>query len=342
MQSILENIRQMLPILLFSWGVFIALTLWRPQRFRNSVFLMIALCTTMVFLASMFGGWSGYALLAEGILGILSLLLVPVMLVMNGITMMKKESHALGNLLSLILGVVIGAGEIACLLAVIFSRERFFRISYDWLLFFGVTVLYFSIWILAFVLYILVIQFMPHRMNFSYVIIHGCGLLDGTRMSRLLSNRLDRAIEIYHKCRKKPILIPSGGQGGNEKRTEAEAMKEYLLEHGIPKEDILPEDQSTTTMENLLYSLNVIRRDGRKGRTALVSSNYHVYRCILYASRLRFKCIGVGAKVAWYYWPSATIREFTAIFTKLPHVIWIILGYLLFVVLPFLYIVGSI
>jgi len=339
MQTVIDNIRQLIPVMAFTWGLFILFTLWRPQRIRNSLFLMVALGCTLVFLAGMFGDWAEYALIAEGILAFLALLAVPVMLIMNGITMMKKESRALGNLLSLILGILIGGGEIACAVCVLFYDSRFGGIPYGVLMFFGVTVIYFSVWILAFVLYIFFIQYLPHRMDFSYVIIHGCGLLDGTRISKLLSNRVDKAIEIYRRCREKPILIPSGGQGGNEKRTEAEAMKQYLLEHGIPEEDILSEDRSTTTRENLLFSLEMIRRDGRKGRIALVSSNYHVYRCILYASRLRFKCIGIGARVAWYYWPSATLREFTAIASGWPHIIWISLGYIVTVILPTLWLV---
>lgn len=339
MQAIADNIRSLLPFLIVSWGVFFVFTLWRPQRFRNSVFLLIALFCTFFFVAGLFGDWFEYAFVTGCILVLLALLLVPVMLIMNGITMMKKESKAMGNLLSLILGIIIAAGEIACVFAVLSDGQRLVRISYDWPLFFGLTVFYFSVWILAFVLYIFVMQYMPHRMNFTYVIIHGCGLLDGTRMSRLLSNRLDKAIEIYKKCTVKPILIPSGGQGGNEKRSEAEAMQEYLLAKGIPEKYILPEDRSTTTMQNLLFSLDVIRKDGKKGRVALVSSNYHIYRCILYASGMKFKCIGIGAGVAWYYWPSATLREFAAIFTKLPHLFWILLGYCLTVIIPMLYLI---
>jgi uncharacterized SAM-binding protein YcdF (DUF218 family) len=173
-------------------------------------------------------------------------------------------------------------------------------------------------------------------MNYGYVIIHGCGLAGGERLTKLLSNRVDKAIEIYEKCKVKPIIIPSGGQGGDEKLSEAEAMRRYLVEHGIPDEHIILEDRSATTAENLAFSKAII--DGRRGqrKTALVSSNYHVYRCLRLAKEVGLRCTGVGADVAFYYWPSALIREFVAVFLSKRFLIWSLAGYLLFVS-PILY-----
>ena len=65
-----------------------------------------------------------------------------------------------------------------------------------------------------------------------------------------------------------------------------------------------------------------------------MTSNYHVYRCILLARELNMRCTGIGAKVAWYYWPSAVIREFAAVFTRRRYFILTVLGYGLCVLLP--------
>ena len=78
------------------------------------------------------------------------------------------------------------------------------------------------------------IQFMPHIREFDFLIIHGAGLLKGDKVSKLLANRIDKAIKVYNKSKRKPVIIPSGGQGGDETISEAEAMKQYLLKHGIP------------------------------------------------------------------------------------------------------------
>ncbi len=133
------------------------------------------------------------------------------------------------------------------------------------------------------------------------------------------------------------MLIPSGGRGSNEKISEAEAMKRYLLEKGIPEEHIILEDGSATTMENLQNSKEIIMsRPGGK-RTALVSSNYHIYRCLTYARKLKLNCIGIGAKVALYFWPTALIREFIAVFSTKKFLFWSLLGYVIFI-LPIVWI----
>ena len=55
--------------------------------------------------------------------------------------------------------------------------------------------------------------------------------------------------------------------------------------------------------------------DARGGRhyTALVTSNYHVYRTLRYCKKVGLKCTGIGSHVAFYYWPSALIREYVAV-----------------------------
>ena len=150
-------------------------------------------------------------------------------------------------------------------------------------------------------------------------------------MTKLLTNRVDKAIAVFEKCGKRPILIPSGGKGADETVSEAQAMKDYLLEHGIPEDKIVLEDGSSTTKENLYNSKNIIDGYAGKRRTALVSSNYHIYRCLRIAKEINMRCVGIGAKVALYYWPSALIREFAAVFLTKRFFIWSMIGYLLFI-----------
>ncbi len=338
LDEIIEFIQVIGPVFVIIWILTIAFAIFRPQRYLNSILLMAALMITMLFISGLFGNTlMPYMLLACIALAALALFLVPVLLVINGIQLIRRESLALPHLLSLGLGIVIGIGEIAAVVYVfgLYDSSRLENANL-WILLLAATVFYFSFLVLCFVLYSVFIQLMPHRMNFRYVIIHGCGLSGGEKMTKLLSNRVDKAIEIYNKCRIKPIIIPSGGQGPDEKLSEAQAMKDYLLNHGIPEKHIVLEDRSTTTRENLANSKEII--DGRGGarRIALVSSNYHVYRCLRLAREVGLKCTGIGAKVAFYFWPSALIREFIAIFLTKRFIIWSLIGYLIFIS-PILY-----
>lgn len=328
----MEGLHTFGPIACILWALTIAAVLHRPQRYLNCVLLLGSLLVTWVMFISMLDNNQEVFLMASILILVLFLFLVPVLLIINGIQMIRKESFSLAHILSLALGVFVGIGEIATVAYVldISSYMQLQKASY-WILFVSFTVFYFSFLILSFVMYTVFIQIMPHRMNFDYVIIHGCGLLDGERMTKLLSNRVDKAIRIYNKCKVKPMIIPSGGKGPDEKISEAQAMKNYLLEHGIPEEHIIMEDGSATTKENLINSKAIIEsREGGK-KTALVSSNYHIYRCLRLARETGLKCTGIGADVAFYYWPSALIREFIAVFLTPKFLFWSLLGYPIFI-----------
>jgi uncharacterized SAM-binding protein YcdF (DUF218 family) len=337
MEQIIENMHELGPVFAAVWIVTVFCVIQRPQRYANSFLLMFALLVTMLFVSGLFGRYRETFLVGCFLLVMLMLFMVPLMLIVNGIQMIRKEAVSPAHLLSLLLGIVVGIGEIG---AVIYVFHLSYGLeNYDiglWVLLLVMTVFYFSFLVLSFVVYSVFIQIMPHRMNFDYVIIHGCGLAGGERMTKLLSNRVDKAIEIYNKCKVKPMLIPSGGRGDDEKLSEAQAMKNYLLEHDIPEENFLMEDRSATTRENLRFSKSIIdSREGTK-KTALVSSNYHVYRCLRYAREEGLKCTGIGADVALYYWPSALIREFIAILLTKKFILWALIGYLIFI-MPVLY-----
>jgi uncharacterized SAM-binding protein YcdF (DUF218 family) len=71
--------------------------------------------------------------------------------------------------------------------------------------------------------------------------------------------------------------------------------------------------------------------DARGGRhyTALVTSNYHVYRALRYCKKVGLKCTGIGSHVAFYYWPSALIREYVAVHAEKKHAVMLAAGWIL-------------
>ncbi len=347
MNSAIVYLKMVSPFAIISWVVVIILTFWKPQRFKNAFALMAALFFTLMTIAAATGDSMPQVMVAFGLIIFVALLFVPFMLIKNGIEMIRLEGRSAANMLSLLLGIFVAIGELAWF-SFLFSSSIYTmgdKVS-SIVIFIGLSVFYFSSLMLMFVLYNIYIQYIPQSIQYDYVIIHGCGLLDGKVVSPLLAARIDKAIQVYNKAKTKPILIPSGGRGSDETVSEAKAMHDYMLEHGIPESAIYMEDKSTTTMENLKNCKKYIdermvasKADGtiasyKKPHIALVSSNYHVYRCLLYAEKLKMKCIGIGAPVAWYYWPSALIREFVAIFTRPKYIIWTAIGYLLLVVIP--------
>ena len=318
---------------LLCWTLFIFAFSKDRSRYRNCYFLFIALLSIVPFLLSLSGPYMNTVAVIIINLVLLMLLIVPFFLIYKGIVMIKRERRHLSQLLSLALGGTILLGEGAFFLALF--GPYFTEGDYDHSLWFlicmmvSTTVIYGSMSFLIFMIYTLFLQIIPRKKDFDYVIIHGAGLLDGQRVSKLLRDRLDKAIEVYRKDPTPPKLIPSGGQGSDETISEAEAMKSYLLEQGIPENDIILEDASKTTYENLLNSKKIMDIiEGRK-YTALVTSNYHVYRALRYCRKIGLVCTGIGSHVAFYYWPSALIREFIAIHAEKKHAVLFLAGWVI-------------
>lgn len=310
------------------------------SRYRNVVLLLLTGMSVLGFIYSLFSfEVSGVLVLITTVLVGLAFLILPFFLFVNGLYMIKREGRSLGNLLSFLLGLILIAGELSFFLwffGLLVVPELGVNISAlvrysPFFAFFGLSSGYLSVTFVSFLLYCLFLQIIPHRRDFDYVIIHGAGIKKDGTVTKLLADRCDKAIEIYRKDPTSPYLVPSGGQGSDEVCSEAEAMRKYLVSQGIPKDKILLEDKSKTTMENVTFSKNLIeKRPGRK-YTALVTSNYHIYRAMRYAERAQLKAVGIGSRVAPYYYPSALIREFVAVHKERKHLILFAIGYLLFV-----------
>lgn len=311
------------------------------SRYRNTFLVMFAGFSVLGLICTMAGKYFAIVFFGVCILILLSILMTPLCLILNGVVMMRREGKSLANLLSLLLGIFVGIGEVATFIAIILPcfdaaagtdsvKSLLMLHVSEGVTLISLSVIYFSLVFVSFMFYTLLLQVIPHKRDFDYVIIHGAGLrADGT-VTKLLADRCDKAVQIYRRDPTPPYLIPSGGQGADEACSEAEAMTQYLLKCGIPRDKILLEDQSTTTLENLQNSKKII--DVRPGchYTALVTSNYHVYRALRYCRKIDLRCTGIGAHVAAYYWPSALIREFVAVHREAKHAILFVIGWLLF------------
>ena len=305
------------------------------SRYRNTAFLALAVLTTIPVLMLPFR--DSHVPVILSFLLILLILTVPFMLISNGILMIRREGHSLADLLSLLLGIIILFGELAVVTVVIYPywNPDIYEGHFFWsnipviLMLFSASVIYASLVFVSFMFYTLFLEIIPVRRDFDYIIILGSGLIDGDKVSRLLADRLDKAIQIYRKDPTPPIMIPSGGQGSDETIAEGDAMADYLRKHGIPDDHILVENRSLNTWENLKNSQKIIENRAGRKYTVLVTGNYHVYRALRYAKDLGLQCTGVGSRVAPYYWPSALIREFVAIHKEKKHLILFLTGWLL-------------
>ena len=166
----------------------------------------------------------------------------------------------------------------------------------------------------------------------DYIIILGCAIRSDGSPTPILRGRIDRALtfehEQYKKFHKHAKFVPSGGQGSDEVISEAESMKRYLMEQGIPESQILKEDKSVNTHQNMAFSKNVIESDTENisdVNIAFSTTNYHVFRGYTLAQKLGMTVNGLSAKTKLYFFPNAFLREFIGLLweQKKKHIIFL-------------------
>jgi len=177
---------------------------------------------------------------------------------------------------------------------------------------------YVSFLFVSYVIYAVIYGRLATGRRADFVIVLGSGLTGGSRVPPLLASRLDRGRAVYEAIAARgadgPVLIVSGGKGSDERVSEAAAMAAYLTGRGFPESRIAREDQSRSTEENLLFSKAIMDRSQPGSRCVIVTSNYHVFRAAIIARRVGVNGQATGAPTAGYYWPSAMLREFAAVF----------------------------
>ncbi|MCC3869403.1 YdcF family protein [Terrisporobacter mayombei] len=104
-------------------------------------------------------------------------------------------------------------------------------------------------------------------------------------VSKTLKQRLDKAIEYYNQNKDINIIV-SGGKGEDEVMTEASAMKNYLVKNGVDEDNIILENKATTTLENIMFSKEIMKDLNLGNKALIVTSDYHLFRGRFIASIL--------------------------------------------------------
>ena len=141
-------------------------------------------------------------------------------------------------------------------------------------------------------------------------VVLGCQVNPDCSPSKTLRMRLDRTAEFLNE-NPDAVCIVTGGQGPDEPISEAQCMKKYLTEIGIPEERIITEDKSTSTKENLVFSAQIINERFTDGTTeiAIATSDYHCYRAGIAAGKAGLKAYSLPAGSPREMLPTYVVRE---------------------------------
>lgn len=325
-------------------GLVVALTVtsvrrdarWLGNAYLIGLSLLLLIATAVLAVPGL-----GLVLMLTGVLAVvmapLSVMLLVVFLLVNGAMMVRRERRTLANLLSLIAGLGIAAVLIASLIVLANPNTPLTPIALAAVL----ALAYIGFEFTCFVGYAWAYSRIARRVKANHVIVLGAGLKDGRTVGPLLAGRVDTGIAHYREQRqagRPTMLVMSGGQGPDEHISEARAMADYAISRGVPESDLILEDRSTTTLENLRFTKELIgqRALGQRGfdqpspespgeetSMLVVTSDYHALRAAGHARRLGLPAHAVGARTASYFWPSAILREFVAVLNaqRVRHVI---------------------
>jgi uncharacterized SAM-binding protein YcdF (DUF218 family) len=142
----------------------------------------------------------------------------------------------------------------------------------------------------------------------------------GAKVSPVFRERINHGIDLYRRGKVQKLIF-TGGQGNPGEPTESAAARQYALESGVPANDILIEEKSHTTYENILYAKQLAETLGVR-KVLIVSDPLHMKRALVMA-----RDAGLAADPSPT--PSTRYQGVRSQATLLAHETYYYIGYLL-------------
>ena len=176
--------------------------------------------------------------------------------------------------------------------------------------------IYFVGTFLCYIILNFAISIWSRRKPANILLVLGSQLDDIDNVPDVLRRRLDKAIQVYYRqksrTQSKITIIVTGGPKSQSNYSEAEGMENYLIQKGIPAEDICLEPLAKNTAENFSNTKGIIREKRLTGKVVVITSRFHLMRSHFIAHQGNFKAYYEGAGTPMYLWPFSIIREYIA------------------------------
>ncbi|MGR8010665.1 SanA/YdcF family protein [Streptomyces hypolithicus] len=138
------------------------------------------------------------------------------------------------------------------------------------------------------------------------VVVFGAGLWKGGP-TPYLAQRLDAAAELYRAGKAKVVLVT--GDNSRAEYDEPDAMRTYLVRHGVPDAHIVSDFAGFDTWDSCVRAKKIFGVD----RAVLVSQGFHIRRATALCRSAGIDAYGVGVDAVrdatWYY---GGVREILA------------------------------
>ena len=218
---------------------------------------------------------------------------------LNGAGLFLVSNFNVGNLLTLLLGMVI------LFTAIFFEKlNKWFKI---------ILISCISVAVVCSSILILYGKIDNVTYKEDAVIVLGAAV-HGKTPSLTLKRRLETAVKYYNQ-NPEVIIVVSGGKGPQEDITEAEAMKQYLIKKGVAQDNIIKEESATSTYENFVFSKLILDEKFKNDYSvAFITNEYHILRAGACANRAGIKNLThIHSDTSLSYIIAGSLRECLAV-----------------------------
>ncbi len=126
------------------------------------------------------------------------------------------------------------------------------------------------------------------------ILVLGCFVNENGRPSTMLSDRLQRSVELYNADAAPKLLM--SGDHGRYTYNEVIAMRQYALDAQVPSQDVFMDHAGFSTYESVYRARDIF---GAK-KVIIVSQKYHLHRALQIAKALGLEAYGVAADYRSY------------------------------------------
>ena len=130
----------------------------------------------------------------------------------------------------------------------------------------------------------------------DFLLILGCRV-KGDTPDEMLRLRAEAAAKFLNEHKNVRAICCGGIVHEDQTKSEAQAIKEILLQNGIESERIFLEDKSQTTFENFVNAKKLIDslKPEKEPKIAFISSEFHLMRASVIASLVGVKASSIPA-----------------------------------------------
>lgn len=139
------------------------------------------------------------------------------------------------------------------------------------------------------------------------ILILGCEVKPDGSLSLMLKDRLDKGIELYNKAVAPKVIV--SGDHGQDNYDEVNAMKNYMIENGVPSQDIFMDHAGFATYDSMYRAKYIFGVN----KCIVVTQEYHLYRSIYIGNAIGMETYGAPTKKIDYAGQTArNLREILA------------------------------